>query len=152
MRTLFFPALLTLITMTLAGCGGPKVSSRDLRYVDVSEATTVIQGRKTFFGLGQKTAAWLDARDRDAYTAGHIPGAIHLPLNEVKVDDRRLAGVDVLVVYGEEYHSPIAEAMSKRLLALGFKDVRTLRGGLEAWKSAGNAVETGPPASPEGAN
>lgn len=145
------PRLLTILTaaavLGLTGCSEPKISSRDLRYVDVTEATSVVQGRKTMFGLGQKTAAWLDARDRASYEAGHIPGAIHLPLNEVKADDRRLRGVDVLVVYGNEYNSPIAEAMSKRLMALGFKDVRTLRGGLEAWRDAGNAIETGPPPS-----
>ncbi len=145
-------AAFVITLFVLAGCTETRVSSRDLRYVDVSESTAVVQGKKTLFGLGQKTAAWVDARDRDSYAAGHIPGAIHLPLNEVKADDRRLAGVDVLVVYGNEYHSPIAEAMSKRLMALGFKDVRTLRGGLEAWRNAGNEVETGFPPAPADAN
>jgi 3-mercaptopyruvate sulfurtransferase SseA len=32
--------------------------------------------------------------------------------------------------------------MSKRLMALGYRDVRTLTGGMRAWKSDGNPIET----------
>ena len=40
-------------------------------------------------------------------------------------------------------HTVNIDGMSKRLLELGFKDVRTLRGGLRAWTDAGFEVEEG---------
>ena len=69
--------------------------------------------------------------------------AINLPFGRVTEDHERvLAGYDLLIVYGDDYNDPIAEAMSKRLLNLGYKDVRTLRGGITAWTDAGYALET----------
>ena len=50
-----------------------------------------------------------------------------------------------MIVYGNDYNDPVADGMSKRLIELGHKDVRTLMGGLRAWKADGYAVESGDP-------
>jgi rhodanese-related sulfurtransferase len=129
--------------IALSGCGGtPKVSGRNLVFVDAEEAARVIQGQRGPLGIGGTSpGAWIDPRPIEEYRAARIPGAIHLPLDRVREDHRALNGYGVLVVYGGDYNSSRAEAMSKTLLELGYKDVRILRGGLRAWRDAGNPVE-----------
>ena len=126
----------------LAGCQIKNTSDRDLLFVDSIEAEAAVEGRSSILGLGAKTAgAWVDPRSDRQYAEGHIPGAIHLPLEHIETAEVKLKGLGVLVVYGDSYNSVIALAMSKELIARGFPDVFTLRGGLEAWTRAGNLVE-----------
>jgi len=123
------------------GCGQTKVSDRDIEYVDARDAVALARGGSGLFGLGSKTALWIDPRPAAAYREAHIPGAIHLPLNELEEQDERLREADILIVYGDDYNAPVALAMTKKLLARGYDDVRTLRGGLRSWKQAGHETE-----------
>ncbi len=91
---------------------------------------------------GATTGVWLDPRTDDEYRKEHIPGAVHLPMQRVREDHSILRQYDVIVVYGNDFNSPRATAVSKTLMELGHRDVRTLRGGLKAWKEAGNPTES----------
>ena len=89
-----------------------------------------------------EAGAWVDARPEADYRAGHIPGAISMPYERVTLDHKLLNGYDVIVVYGNDYNDTRANGMSKRLIELGHGDVRTLTGGMRAWKAEGNSIET----------
>ena len=133
-----------LLAAGLVGCTGRSTSDRDLLLVDPGGAQKLVGEHKVWFGLGGSgRGTWVDPRTESDFRAGHIPGAINLPFQDLAAERDRLSGYDVLVVYGDGYHDPKAEGMSKRLIELGFKDVRTLRGGLRAWTAAGNPLETG---------
>ncbi len=140
--------LLILLAASLAvpaGCTR-SISDRNLDLVDPGEALQLVEGRKKLLGLaGTETGAWVDPRGARAYREGHIHGAIHLPFQELATQQQRLRDYDVLIVYGTSVKDDLADGMSKRLLELGFKDVRTLRGGLRAWTRAGFELETGDP-------
>jgi 3-mercaptopyruvate sulfurtransferase SseA len=73
----------------------------------------------------------------------HIPGAISIPLPEAQRDDKRLKDARLIIVYALDWEDPIAMAMSKKLMALGYKDVQTYRGGLREWVTKDR--ETEPP-------
>jgi rhodanese-related sulfurtransferase len=104
----------------------------------------LVEGRKKLLGLaGATSGAWVDPRGERAYREGHIAGAINLPFQDVASRHEELKGYEILIVYGNTYRDPIAEAMSKRLMELKFKDVRTLRGGLRAWTDADLELVTG---------
>lgn len=138
-RALLLAAFVTATT----GCNRG-TSDKDLVFVDPDEGQQLVQGRQALFGLlGSGTGAWVDPRRETAFREGHIPGAINVPFQDLEAGRHRLEGYGVLVVYGRDYGDPLAEGMSKRLIELGFDNVRTLRGGLRAWKEAGNSVETG---------
>ena len=94
---------------------------------------------------GSAPGVFVDPRSEAEYTAGHLPGAVHLPYEKARTDAHVLDAYGVLMVYGNDYNSPLAVAMSKTLIDLGYKDVRTLRGGIRAWEDAGNLLEKGPP-------
>ena len=73
--------------------------------------------------------------------AGHIPGALNLPFNQLGTKSYLLDGYTSLIVYGRRWNDPVADAMSKKLIEMGFKDVRTLQGGFEGWVEAGKPIE-----------
>jgi glyoxylase-like metal-dependent hydrolase (beta-lactamase superfamily II)/rhodanese-related sulfurtransferase len=83
----------------------------------------------------------LDVREKDAYAAGHVPGAIHLPrgqlelrVNEVLPDP----SVEILSICEFGKISTLAAAT---LRELGFQRATALDGGMAAWRDAGNTVE-----------
>ena len=125
-------------------CQSGGISDKNLSFLGPDEAMEEVQGRKRLLGLAGKTAGvWVDARAAAEFRAGHIPGAINLPLDRVVAEHRQLDDYDVVVVYGETYADAKAEALSKRLMRLGHAKVHTLRGGMQAWTSAGNTTESG---------
>jgi rhodanese-related sulfurtransferase len=137
-------ALLTLaLAWVPAGCA-TSISDRNLTMVDPAETRRLLEERRSLLGLGGTSrGACVDPRDEAAYRKGHIPGAIHLPFELVSTDNRALRNYDVLIVYGDDYNDERAIGMSKRLMELGFKEVRTLRGGLRAWTEAGMDLQKG---------
>jgi 3-mercaptopyruvate sulfurtransferase SseA len=137
--------VLAAISIAPAAACARRTSSRDLVLVGADEAQRLVERR----GLWRKDhGAWVDPRTAAAFEVGHIPGALSLPFQEVSAGHERLKDYRVLVVYGEDFDDPLAEAMSKRLIELGHDDVRTLRGGLRMWLEAGHSIERGAPQRP----
>jgi rhodanese-related sulfurtransferase len=88
----------------------------------------------------------LDVREPDEWTAGHAPGAHHIPMMEVPA---RIAEIpvdtDVVVVCRSGGRS--GQVVSY-LLGNGWDNVRNLDGGMHSWAAAGRDVvsENGQPA------
>jgi rhodanese-related sulfurtransferase len=83
----------------------------------------------------------IDARAPKAFAAGHIPDARNMSLADFpdRSDrrgerDRRIERFEYKVVYGENQGSATAQALVKRLLGLGYKDVYMFMGGMEQWR------------------
>jgi ArsR family transcriptional regulator len=84
----------------------------------------------------------LDVRPEDEYALGHLPGAINVPLSQLK---RRLAGLSrksEIVAYCRGPYCVLSFEAVARLRACGFK-ARRLEDGLPEWRAAGLPVETG---------
>lgn len=138
-------ALSVVMMVSVVGCTATKTSDRSIVYIDADEAAAVPQGRRGAFGMGREVkTAYLDARPYSDYLEARLPGAIFMPIESARDESRRLREYDVLVVYGGDFNSVRADALSKTLLELGH-DVRTIRGGIRMWRSAGHPVESGSP-------
>jgi rhodanese-related sulfurtransferase len=79
----------------------------------------------------------LDVRSRGEFAQGHVPGAIHMPFQQVS---RRAGEIpsspdDPLVVYCG--HGPRAWIAARFLRARGFRAVSYLTGHWSAWRRAG---------------
>lgn len=88
----------------------------------------------------------IDARSRETYMMGHIPGAINFPHREMT--EETVAGLDhdkVYVVYCDGIGCNASTKGAYKLAALGFQ-AKELLGGLDWWRRDGHPVVAGPDA------
>jgi len=88
----------------------------------------------------------LDVRPAEEYQAGHIPGALSIPVGELKRQLAKLPKSREIVAYCRGPYCVFALEAVKLLRARGFKAVRLDEGILE-WKARGLRVEVGEAAS-----
>jgi rhodanese-related sulfurtransferase len=86
--------------------------------------------------MNRRKAAVLDLRPEEAFKAGHLPGAKHVPSNEIatKLEKLKLDRKNPLILVcetGVSSRKAIAEVQK-----LGFAEVGTLDGGVQAWQAA----------------
>ena len=92
-------------------------------------------------------ALFVDARSREAYREGHLPGAVSLPLVEVtqgmaqfkqQVDTER-----TLITYCGGYGCLDSFDIGVALLAAGFEEVLVYEGGIPEWQAAERQIVKG---------
>ncbi len=74
----------------------------------------------------------LDVRTDKEYRLGHIPGAVHIPLEDVGARAKKLRKDKEIVVYCQTGNRSIWAI--KRLMGMGFTNLSHLKGGYYAWK------------------
>jgi len=86
----------------------------------------------------------LDVRERDAFDAGHIPGARHVPRGQLELRiDQVLTDPSTRVVTCCEF-GKISTLAAATLRTLGFSRAVALDGGMQAWRAAGYPLEASP--------
>jgi len=81
----------------------------------------------------------IDVRRPPEYTAGHVPGAIPLPLDRLEAGTARLdSSRPLVVVCGSGYRSSTATSLLRRQ---GFGELHNVVGGTSAWTKAGYPVD-----------
>lgn len=89
----------------------------------------------------EKKAIIVDVRENDEWQAGHIKGALHIPLSDI---DKH---IDQLQPYKDQ--TIITQCRSGKrsmralelLKAMGYKQVYSMDGGLQAWEQQGLSLE-----------
>ena len=88
----------------------------------------------------------LDVRERDAYEAGHIPGARLLPRGQLELRvNAELPDPTARIVTCCEF-GRISTLAAATLRSMGFQRAAALDGGMKAWLEAGYPVSAGPAA------
>lgn len=89
----------------------------------------------------------LDIRERDAFDAGHVPGARHVPRGQLELRiDQVLPDPTVRVVTCCEF-GKISTLAADTLRTMGYVRAVALDGGMKSWRDAGYPLETtAPPA------
>src|SRR3712207_5385127 len=91
---------------------------------------------------GDRAIVIVDVRESEEWDAGHIPGAVHVPRGylesriEGAVRDR---DADVVLYCASGNRSALAAHTLKELL--GYRNVRSITGGITLWKDRGYEVE-----------
>ena len=87
----------------------------------------------------------LDARAGAAYRAGHIPGALSLPLADFAAEFAALAPrlheAQLLVLYCSDRNCGDSSELARRLWARGLKNLLLYKGGMEDWNRRGHGAE-----------
>jgi len=87
------------------------------------------QGEKSFIPF-----VFIDVRTLDEYDAGHIQGAMHIPLQDLSAHIAEIPHNKQVYVY---CHSGRRSASAAKLLAgKGFTNIENVVGGFSAWKAA----------------
>jgi len=105
-------------------------------FVSLDELATRLNSRRNDF-------VTLDVREREAYAAGHVPGALHLPRGqlELKVDQVFPdPGLEIVTVCELGKISTLAAAT---LQQLGFRRAVALDGGMKSWRERGHPIDAG---------
>ena len=82
----------------------------------------------------------LDVRPREEYEVGHIPGALNVPLDEIKKQLARLPKEQEIIAYCRGEYCVLAFEAVAALRKKGFT-ARRLEEGYPEWKAAGLPVE-----------
>jgi rhodanese-related sulfurtransferase len=94
-------------------------------------------------GGNRRDLTILDVREKDAFNAGHVPGARHLPRGqlELRVNDELPDPTARILTYCE--FGKISTLAAATLRELGYGRAVALDGGMQAWREAGYAMEAG---------
>jgi rhodanese-related sulfurtransferase len=87
---------------------------------------------------GQATL-WIDVREAGEWQQGRIPGALHIPLNQLLTAPRRHLTRDNIVFYcAQGIRSLVACEVAA---AIGLTKVYNLEGGIREWAGSGLPIE-----------
>jgi rhodanese-related sulfurtransferase len=90
----------------------------------------------------------VDVRERDEFATERVEGAVLVPTSEFVARHESLPKDRPLLVLCAA--GSRSQAATGYLLQRGWPDVRNVSGGMNAWRSAGLPVRTGPPEPGEG--
>jgi rhodanese-related sulfurtransferase len=116
--------------------------SRDAEILSVEGAITIdVDTAKELLDRG---VTFVDVRDKLAFNAGHMPGAIHLDLHVDFTAERLSEFVDrndevVMSCWG--INCPYGAHASAKAVTWGYSQVKYFAGGFPAWLAAGYSVE-----------
>jgi phage shock protein E len=121
----------TLVLLALCTATSAEETSREAPSIAPAE---IVEQR----GAG-KAPVLIDVRTAQEYAAGHIPGAINIPYDEVAA---RISEVDA--PHGVALYcmvGPRARKGESALLEIDYEKVLHLEGGMAAWQAAGLPLE-----------
>lgn len=113
-------------------------------YFNRIDAMEPIEHSELMQRLKDGTVTLLDVRPGDEYAMGHIAGAVHAPLADLKKRLRQLPKTKEVIAYCRGPYCVLSFEAVKFLRERGFK-ARRMRDGWPEWKAAGLRTATAPP-------
>jgi rhodanese-related sulfurtransferase len=124
-------ALLAALALVVISCGESRPTDQ-AQPMEPAELAERIRGGSA--------PVILDVRSRREYAAGHIPGAVNIPVRQLldrldELDGDKSAEVVVYCQAGDR-----AVSAAQVLARAGYTNVRDLQGHMRAWRRAGYAT------------
>jgi rhodanese-related sulfurtransferase len=104
--------------------------------------------QEVHLALEQPNALLIDVREKEEWLAGHIAGAIHLSrgIIEFQIQDQAPDLNTPIILC--DYRGRRSDLVADNLQKMGYNNVMTVAGGLEAWSAAGLPVHREPEGVP----
>jgi len=84
----------------------------------------------------------VDGRSQEDYDQKHLPGAVNIPLEDIKSYADRLDKNEEIVTYCGGFQCPVSTEAAKVFMGLGFRNVRDYKGGIQEWTDKGYPTES----------
>lgn len=110
-------------------------------YLTVRDELEPVPAKESLERVRQGLVTVLDVRPAEEYAAGHLPGALNIPLSELEAKLESLDAGKEVIAYCRGPHCILAFDAVARLRKQG-RAARRLDGGLPEWRCAGLPVET----------
>lgn len=110
-------------------------------YLTVKDDLEPIPRKELLVRAREGSITVLDVRPAEEFSAGHLPGAVNVPLADLEKRLRELDPEQEIVAYCRGPYCVLAFEAVARLRRQGLK-ARRLEDGFPEWKSAGLPVET----------
>ncbi len=118
----FSKTLLLTVFIFLVGCSSSDATP--LAEISPQQAAKIVESNN---------AVIIDVRTQGEWDAGHIPGAIHIPLSEVKDRLDEFKAYDGKTLVMQCHSGKRSAAAGEILLSAGYENVSNLTGGIMAW-------------------
>ena len=135
--TQFFRALRLLAEERLADIGDIAK-----RYLEGRQGMEAVDRRQLLKRAREGVATVLDVRPKEEYMAGHISGAISIPLGELQKRLKDLPRDQEIVAYCRGPYCVLAVQAVEMLRKKGFRAIR-LEDGVSDWRARGLPVAVG---------
>lgn len=109
-------------------------------YLSVKDRLEPVPADELLGRLRDGLVTVLDVRPPEEYAAGHLPGAVNIPLADLERHLDALGQGQEIIAYCRGPHCVLAFEAVSRLRARGIR-ARRLDGGLPEWRLAGRPVE-----------
>ena len=109
-------------------------------YLTVKDSLEPIPRAELLERAHDGTVTVLDVRPPEEYAAGHVPGAINIPIHELELRLDEISQNQEIVAYCRGPHCILAFDAVARLREKGIK-ARRLEDGYPEWKTAGLPIE-----------
>ena len=133
MRHVLCVFLMVGICLMLTACGvgrnkpRTKTSDKNIRIIDYSQLRALLDDPKL-------KPLLVDVRIHKAqFDAGHIPGAVHIPMPKLRASNKQISEAKLIIIYSADRLDSLSTASTKKLMRIGYK-VMEYRGGFTDWQ------------------
>ncbi len=116
--------------------------------IDVSKDLRAMKDFDAVLGhFENRTALFIDTRDREDYLAGHIPGALNAPYYYMELSysmvSEEILNYNTIILYGTDQDDIAPVRTADYYQVLTDRELKILYGGIKTWNDAGLPLEKG---------
>ncbi|NOK61356.1 MAG: rhodanese-like domain-containing protein [Chloroflexi bacterium AL-W] len=125
--------------LLLSACSSTTSQTVSVGPVDLAQLPAEVDAATVASIKEQPEVFVLDVREVDEYTAGHIPGVTHIPMNDVPARLEEIPTDKTVIVTCRSGNR--SSQITTFLQDQGYTNIHNMQGGILAWQEAGYPVE-----------